>query len=139
MTISALFVCNMNAVRSPMAAALLAADFGDAIAVDSAGLYANDYEDPFVGAVLGEIGVAYGGHTPQMIDALDLSRFSVVVALTDEAADALAGKIDPRRLERWLIANPSDSRGGRDEALAAYRAVRDDLRARIKRRFGKPV
>ena len=82
---SVLFACNMNSVRSPMAAALLKARAGGRIKVDSAGVYEGG-PDPFVEIVLAEINVPLEGHQPKPMRALDLEKFDLVVVLTPEAA-----------------------------------------------------
>lgn len=131
---SVLFACNLNSVRSPIAAALMRADAGTRLRVDSAGVYEGGL-DPFVEVVLGEVGVSIGAHEPKAMNGLDLSKFDLAIALTPEAA-AEARRFLPRdRIEFWDIENPSDVRGGREATLAAYRAVREDLAARIRARF----
>jgi len=51
-----LFACGLNAVRSPMAAALLQQMFGRAIYVGSAGVQKGEL-DPFAVAAMNEIGI----------------------------------------------------------------------------------
>ena len=131
---SVLFVCNMNSVRSPMAAALMRAEAGGAIKVDSAGVYEGGL-DPFVGSVMAEIGVSLEGHEPKPLSALDLSKFDLAIVLTPEAAAEARRHMPRERIEYWPIDNPSDVRGGSEAILNAYRAVRDELRARLKARF----
>ncbi|MEO0880341.1 MAG: low molecular weight phosphatase family protein, partial [Pseudomonadota bacterium] len=58
-----MFVCNMNSVRSPMAAALLRAVAPEGFHVDSAGVY-EGWLDPFAEAVMQEIGVTLEDHEP---------------------------------------------------------------------------
>ncbi|MEQ1929751.1 MAG: hypothetical protein ABL957_04355 [Parvularculaceae bacterium] len=129
-----LFVCNMNSVRSPMAAALLKARPGRRITVDSAGVYEGAL-DPFVEAVLGEIGLAITGHEPKSLDAIRTEDFDLIVALTQDAALELARRTPPARVEFWDIENPSGASGGRNAILGAYREVRDELTRRIAARF----
>ena len=129
-----LFVCNMNSVRSPMAAAILANAPGAGVTVDSAGVYEGG-ADPFVASVLDEIGVSLGDYEPKALADVDVARFDVVVALTPEAAAEARRLIPADRIEFWPIDNPSDVRGGDDALFSAYRAVRDELAARIRARF----
>lgn len=134
MTKSVLFACNMNSVRSPMAAALLRLEAGDDMNVDSAGVYEGGL-DPFVEIVMGELGVATQDHAPKTLDGVDLSKFELVVALTPEAAME-ARKFLPRAaIEFWDTENPSDERGGRDAIIGAYRRVRDELAQKLRQRF----
>ncbi|HBK91925.1 MAG TPA: hypothetical protein DDZ68_09675 [Parvularcula sp.] len=129
-----LFVCNMNSVRSPMAAAILANEAGPDAAVDSAGVHEGG-ADPFVASVLDEIGVSLGDYEPKALSDVDVSLFDVVIALTPEAAAEARRLIPADRLEFWPIENPSEERGGDEALFSAYRAVRDELAARIRARF----
>lgn len=134
MTRSVLFACNLNSVRSPIAAALLKAAAGDRLQVESAGVYEGGL-DPFVKIVLGEIGIGLEDYEPRAMNALDLAKFDLVIALTPQAAAEARRHLPRESIEFWDIENPSDARGGREEMLAAYRAVREDLAARIRARF----
>lgn len=135
---SVLFVCNMNSVRSPMAAAIMASRARGAVRVDSAGVYEGGL-DPFVESVLGEIGVSLGDYEPKALEDAALEDFDVVVALTPEAAAEIRRRLPKERVEFWPIDNPSDALGGRDALMNAYRAVRDELAGRIRARFSTLV
>ncbi|MEM9015177.1 MAG: hypothetical protein AAGB02_08735 [Pseudomonadota bacterium] len=129
-----LFACNMNSVRSPMAAALLRKMSDNTATVDSAGVYEGGL-DPFVEIVMEEIGVSLADHAPRAISDIDLSAVDTVIALTPEAA-VEARKFLPREsIEFWDIENPSDERGGRDAIIDAYRRVREEITAKLRRRF----
>lgn len=134
MTKAVLFVCNMNSVRSPMAAAILAGEAGGSVRVDSAGVYEGGL-DPFVESVLGEIGMSLGDYQPKAVSDIRLESFDLVIALTPEAAAEIRRFLPRDRIEFWPIENPSDVRGDQDALLDAYRSVRDELRARIRVRF----
>lgn len=131
---SVLFACNMNSVRSPMAASLLRLAAGDKLSVDSAGVYEGGL-DPFVEIVMGELGVAMQSHEPKTLSEVDLKNFDVVIALTPEAAVEARRHVPRASIEFWDIENPSDERGGRDAIVGAYRQVRDALRKKLARRF----
>src|SRR6266705_3547568 len=86
-----LFACNLNQVRSPMAEALLKRLVGDRIYVDSCGLRhpamthdeARDEDvaagaDPFVEAVMAEVGCDLSGHRPKTFGDLEDSSFDLV-------------------------------------------------------------
>ena len=134
MTNSVLFACNMNSVRSPMAAALLKIEAGDKLTVDSAGVYEGGL-DPFVEIVMEELGVSMSGHEPKTLSEVDLSGFDVVVALTPEAAVEARRHLPNAAIEFWDIENPSEERGGRDAIISAYSRVRDELKQKLARRF----
>ncbi len=131
---SVLFVCNMNSVRSPMAAAILSNRVRGAFRVDSAGVYEGGL-DPFVESVLGEIGMSLGDYEPKALGDIPLDKFELVIALTPEAAAEISRHVSRERIEFWPIDNPSAALGGRNAVMDAYRAVRDELAGRIRARF----
>ncbi len=132
-----LFVCNMNSVRSPMAAAILARERGPRMTVDSAGVYEGG-GDPFVAPVLEEIGVSLGDYEPKALSDVDVAQFDLVIALTPEAAAEARRFLPASQVEFWPTENPSDVRGDDDALFGAYRAVRDELCQRIRARFPAP-
>ncbi len=62
-----LFICSLNAVRSPMAEALCRSRYGRQIYVDSAGLQKSD-RDPFMLSVLREIGIEFESDQPRVLE-----------------------------------------------------------------------
>jgi len=134
MTNAILFACNMNSVRSPMAAALLRLRAGQKAKVDSAGVYEGGL-DPFVEMVMQEHGVSLESHEPKALSEVNLESFDVIIALTPEAAVEARRYLPRERIEFWDIENPSEERGGREAILSAYRTVRDDLTKRLRKRF----
>jgi protein-tyrosine-phosphatase len=131
-----LFICTQNAIRSPMAAALMHATQGSRIYVASAGIMAGD-PDPFVGIVMDEIGLDLTRHRPHSIDDLADNAFDLVITLSPEAHDharAMA-KTLAIHVEHWDTPDPSRVSGSRAQILDAYRDVRDGLQKRIAARF----
>ena len=122
----------MNSVRSPMAEALARMALGDGVRVESCGVH-EGVLDPFAARVLEEAGVPRPERAPQDFGSVRLRDFDAVVALTPEtAAEARRMGANP---EFWDTQNPTETRGGEDALLDAYRAVRDALDERIKARF----
>ena len=134
---SVLFVCTLNAVRSPMAAALLRALKGREIYVESAGVEAGAL-DPLAVEVMAEIGIALAAHRPRCFEDLQDGSFDLVVALSPEAeAHALElGRKSATQVEHWRTMDPTGVEGTPEQRRAAYRAVRDTLRRQIAARFG---
>ena len=134
---SILFMCGQNAIRSPMAEALAALHLPRTVLVRSAGLRSGT-RDPFVDAVIAEIGLPIIPHDPHGIDEIEDGLFEVIVALTPEA-HAFArelGRTSSVEIELWDTPDPSATEGRREQVLEAYRAVRDGLERRIIERFG---
>lgn len=136
-----LFACNLNRVRSPMAAGLMRLMFGDRVYVDSCGLRAHGDEppDPFVVAVMDELGVDLSRHHAKSFEELDDDSFDLVISLTPEAQHRAVELARNRsvEMEYWPTLDPTLETGSREAILAAYREVRDGLAARIRERFGR--
>ncbi len=131
-----LFACTLNAIRSPMAAAIMHHHFGHKTYVASAGIAAGD-PDPFVGIIMDEIGIDLNKHRPHSFEDLEDSAFDLLITLSPEAE--LRAKDMSRtmaiQVESWPIEDPSRVSGSREQILESYRAVRDDLVKRIIERF----
>lgn len=132
-----LFACTMNAVRSPMAAAILAHLAGHRIYVASAGVRAGE-PDPFIIEVMDEIGIDVSKHTPLAIRDLNDTSFDVIVSLSPEAHHQALEltRTMAVEVEYWPTIDPSLTQGSRAQVLDAYRTLRDQLFQRIRRRFG---
>jgi protein-tyrosine-phosphatase len=127
-----LFLCSRNAIRSPMAAALLRHLGAGA---ESAGVSPGE-PDPLAEAVLAEMGLGMAA-PPRPVDQVKLGRFDLIVALSPRAqhrALELTRNL-PTPVEFWQVADPSLVDGNREMRLAAYRQLRDDLLHRLKNRF----
>jgi protein-tyrosine-phosphatase len=129
-----LFVCTRNAVRSPMAEALLAKRRGDSARVRSAGI-AGDPIDPLAAAVMAEIEIDVAHHQSAALADRALADFDVVISLSGEAAAAFDPPPTGLIVEHWDIDDPTGAEGNRDTRLMGYRAVRDALDQRIAARF----
>ena len=131
-----LFACNMNAVRSPMAAALMRHLYGRWVFVESIGVRQGEL-DPFAVAAMDEIGIDISGHTPRPFDELLDMSFDMVVTLTPQAhhkaLDLTAGYAV--EVEYWPTPDPTAATGSREQIMDAYRSVRDLLQKRISERF----
>ncbi len=135
-----LFTCNLNLVRSPMAAALMRRMWGTSVFVDSCGLRAADEPDGFVLAVMNELGQDLSAHAPKSFDDLEDGSFDLVISLTPEAHHRAVelGRARSTEVEYWPTSDPTLEQGSRDQRLQAYRRVRDELQGRLLERFGRP-
>ncbi len=133
---SVLFACNLNAIRSPMAAAIANHLFGHRLHAESAGVRAGEL-NPFAVAAMAEIGIDIADHMPRSFDDLEGRTFDLVISLTPEAqhrAVELTRNMDCQ-IEYWPTFDPTAVHGSREIILDAYRQVRDTLMARIDARF----
>ena len=131
-----LFACNQNAIRSPMAEALLKGLLGEKIYVDSCGL-SEGAIDPFAVTVMQELGLDLSKHRAKSFDRLADNSFNLIIALTPEShARALEfTRAMSVAVEYWPTPDPTGVIGSRDHRLESYRRVRDDLLRQIKQRF----
>lgn len=135
---SVLFLCGMNAIRSPMAEVLARRVLPKATYVASAGVRAGE-RDPFVDAVLGELGLTLDRRQPQTLDQLEDDYFDLIVTLAPEAHHKALDmtRANASEVVYWPTSDPSVVAGSREQILAAYREVRDHIAALIERRFGE--
>ena len=134
-----LFACGLNAVRSPMAAALCKHLFGADTYVASAGVRRGEL-DPFAVAVMDELGHDISRHKPMTFEELEDwegLNFDLIITLSPEAhhkALELTRTV-AAEVEYWPTPDPTDAEGSREQRIEAYRTVRDQLLARIRARF----
>lgn len=127
-----LFACNINAVRSAMAEAMVKTLFPGRIFTDSCGVEPGQ-PDGFAIVVMEEIGVDLSAHRPKGFDDLDCEFYDVIISFSPEAHDRaveITRNIDCDTLY-WPVDNLAGLQGLREERLRAYRAVRDDIIAKL--------
>src|ERR1700735_476904 len=116
-----MFACTMNSVRSPMAQAIMRHFHGHRIFVASFGVRAGE-PDPFVAAVMDEIGIDMSKHRSRSFEELDDDYFDLVVTLSPEAhRHALEiTRTMACDVEFWPTFGPTAVEGSRDAMLEAY-------------------
>ena len=136
-----LFACNHNAIRSPMAEALMRLRFGKSVWVDSCGLRKGTEVDPFAVSVMEELGVDLRKHRPKAFADLDDASFDMIVTLAPEAHHRALEftRTMAVDVEYWPTMDPSLAQGSRDQLLDEYRALREALDRRIATRFQRPL
>ena len=137
-----LFACGQNSVRSPMAASLLQQMFPQKLYVRSAGVKKGEL-DPFVVAVMAEMGQDLSKHRPMTFEELEDwegMNFDLIITLSPEAHHKALEltRTMAADVEYWPTVDPTDTQGNREQKLAAYREVMDGLMLRIRKRFAKP-
>jgi len=133
---SVLFMCRMNAIRSPMAEVIARAALPRGIYVASAGVRHGE-RDPFVDVVLEEIGLSIGRHQPRTLDELEDDYFDMIVTLAPEAHHVALELTRSMAVEvvYWPTPDPTVATGTREQIVDTYRAVRDHLSALILSRL----
>ena len=136
---SVLFVCAMNAVRSPMAEAIARHYFGKSIYVQSAGVRKGE-TDAFMVSTMSEIGIDSSKHKPRTLDELEEwegLNFDLIITLSPEAHHAALEltRAIAAEVEYWPTPDPTITQGPREHVLDAYRNIRDGLMYRIRTRL----
>lgn len=118
-----LFVCVHNAGRSQLAAALLDHHAHGRVRVRSAGSEPADRINPAVVEALGEIGLDASREFPKPLTDDAASAADVIVTMgCGDACPFYPGK----RYLDWQLDDPAG------QPLAAVRAIRDDIDARVR-------
>jgi protein-tyrosine-phosphatase len=135
-----LIACTMNAVRSPMAAAMLRHLTRGRLHVESAGVRAGSL-DPLAVEAMEEIGLQIGKHSPRRFEDVEDGSFDLVITLSPEAQHKAMEltRTAATQVEYWPTLDPTAIEGTREQRLAAYRMVRDQLMARLRARFLAPA
>ncbi len=127
-----LFLCTHNSARSQMAEGLLRHLAGDRFEVHSAGTEATNIR-PLAARAMAEIGADISDQESKTLDRYLGEPFDYVVTVCDDANEACP--VFPGAKERlhWSFPDPSRVTGTEEERLAVFRAVRDEIHARMER------
>jgi protein-tyrosine-phosphatase len=131
-----LFACSMNAIRSPMASALMRHLTNRRVYAKSAGVRMGD-NDSFAISVMDEMGIDISAHEPVTISDLHDTSFDLIITLAPEAHHQALELTRTMAVdvEYWPTIDPSLASGSREQIMDAYRACRDQLLQKIRTRF----
>jgi thioredoxin type arsenate reductase len=131
---SILFLCVANSARSQIAEGLARRLAPPNVSVCSAGSEPGTI-NPLAVRVLAEAGVDASAQHSKGLDAIPLDEVDLVVTLCAEEVCPLFPR--PVRKLHWPLPDPARAGGTEDERLAAFRAVRDELSARLPTLFAE--
>jgi arsenate reductase len=118
-----LFLCVHNAGRSQMAAALLAREAGDRIAVYSAGSAPGETLNPAVVAALQEWDIDITGNRPQKFTDEMVQEASVIITMgCGDVCPVYPGK----KYMDWALQDPAG------QPIETVREIRDDILLRVQ-------
>lgn len=123
-----LFLCTHNSARSQMAEGLLRAMGGDRFDVHSAGTEATLVRPEAIEA-MAEVGIDISGQSSKSLERYLLADIGWLITVCDQAREACPILPGVRRQLHWSVEDPAAATG--DRRMAAFRAARDELRARI--------
>ncbi len=131
-----LFMCGMNAIRSPIAEAIARSLLPANTYIRSAGVRAGE-RDPFVDVVLDEVGLSLGRHLPHTLEDLEDDYFDLIITLSPQAHHAALELTRASAVEvvYWPTMDPTVVQGTREQILESYREVRNHLAELIEDRL----
>ena len=131
-----LFACTHNAIRSPMAAALMRHLFGASVYIESCGVRAGVL-DPLAVEVMEESGIDLSHLHPKSFETLADTSFDLIIALSPQARHKALEltRAQAVEVEYWKVPDPSAYDGSREQRLAAYRQTRETIFKFLKERF----
>jgi arsenate reductase len=125
-----LFLCVANSARSQMAEGIARGLAGDRIPIQSAGSMPSRV-NPLAVRALAEIGIDASGQRSKSVDEIDRGAVGTVITLcAEEVCPVYLGAA--RRLH-WPLPDPAGHAESEATSLERFRAVRDELRDRIRR------
>ena len=129
-----LFMCTGNSARSQIAEALLRERGGAEYEARSAGSDPAGGVHPLTLRVLAEDGAggAASRAVPTGVEAYIDEEWDCVITVCDRARETCPAFPRARRTLHWSVPDPAAAGGGEDARLEAFRAAREDLRARVE-------
>lgn len=126
-----LFLCTGNSARSQMAEGLMRSLTQGNWQIRSAGVISS-YVHPLAIRVMEEIGIDISGQTSKSVEEFVNEAFDYIITLCDHAA--MACPIFPRGGKRihWSFEDPAAVIGTIEERMAAFRKIRDAIKAKLE-------
>jgi len=127
-----LVLCTHNSARSQMAEGFIRALAGDRFEVESAGTEATRVH-PLAVRAMDEVGIDLRGHTSKTLDRFLADKWDYVITVCDSANERCPLFPGVAARLHWSFDDPSAAQGTEEERLAAFRRVRDAIRAQLGR------
>ena len=125
-----LFLCTGNSCRSQMAEGLTNALLGEQWQAFSAGTQPSGYVHPLAIQALKEIGIPHQGFS-KSVDQFRNEIFDLVITLCDDADQNCPVWLGKGKRLHIGFPDPAEVQGSDAEKMAAFRSVRDDIKARV--------
>lgn len=115
-----------------MAEGLLRQLGGSAFEVHSAGSKPNGYVSELAIDAMRAMGVDISAHRSKSVSEFEGQHFDTVITVCDSAAEGCPVFPGAQRIH-WSIWDPGNASGSREEKLATFCRVRDELSSRLRR------
>jgi len=131
-----LFLCTGNSARSQMAEGLLRHYAGNDYEALSAGTHPAGL-NPLAVEAMREIGIDISRQNSKNVSQFLGLSIPYVVTVCDRAKESCPIFPGTFRFLRWSFDDPAEAAGTREEKLAVFRRVRDQLSEEIQKQFVK--
>ncbi|MDX1687819.1 MAG: arsenate reductase ArsC [Candidatus Promineifilaceae bacterium] len=126
-----LFLCTGNSCRSQMAEGLVNHFLGDRWHAHSAGTEPAGYVHPLAVETMAELGIDISDGESKHADAFRSVHFDAVITVCDDAAEKCPLWLGTGRVQHISFPDPAKATGSREEKMALFRQVRDDIREHV--------
>lgn len=126
-----LFLCTGNSARSQMAEGWTSHLKSDTIEAYSAGIEAHGLNAYAVEA-MGEAGVDISGQRSKLVTGLLGQEFDYVITVCDHASESCPVFPGKTKVIHVGFNDPAKARGSKEEIMAVFRRVRDEIRAFVE-------
>ncbi len=126
-----LVICTGNSARSQMAEGLVNHVLGDVWEACSAGTEPAGYVHPLAVKAMSELGIDISGHRAKSVNEFRDRAFDLVITVCDDAREHCPVWLGRGRLVHLGFEDPARVPGSPEEQVAAFRAIRDEIRARL--------
>ena len=126
-----LILCTGNSARSQMAEGLFRQEAGADWEVFSAGIKSSHVRPEAI-AVMRELGIDISSHRSKPVTEFTGRQFDYVITVCDQANESCP--VFPGGAQRlhWPFEDPAAVEGSEEVRQAAFRSIRDQIRARIQ-------
>ncbi len=126
-----LVLCTGNSCRSQMAEGLINHYLGTEWKAYSAGTQPAGYVHELAVEAMSELGIDISGHQSKSVDQFRNMDVDLVITVCDDAAENCPLWLGQGKVVHVGFPDPAKAEGSRDERLAVFRQVRDDIRQRL--------
>jgi arsenate reductase len=123
-----LVLCTGNSCRSHLAEGILRKAFGDRARIASAGSKPAGYVHPLAIEVMAEIGIDLREHRSKHLEEFLTEKVETVITVCGNADQACPVFPGQTNRHHFPFDDPAHATGSREEQLAVFRRVRDEIR-----------
>lgn len=124
------FLCTGNSCRSQMAEGYARKYLNRHYEVQSAGVEVHGL-NPLAVKVMAEDGVDISNQTSTLIDPAYYQSADLIITLCGDARDRCPAIPTKARKLHWPLPDPAQASGNREEKMAVFRQVRDEIKQRV--------